>query len=150
MERGDRHRRVGGPVGHRGRHRVDVLADQEGAGALDEEDDVDGGAVEGLVGVHGVQDGGLGGGGVAGDGGGPQDDLGAGLPGGGRDGLVVGGDDHVGDVPGGPALAHGARHQGTPPTGARFFAGTPLEPPRAGITASTRRTVGGRDMGSAP
>lgn len=29
---------------------------------------------------------------------------------------------------------------GTPPTGRRFLAGTPLEPPRAGITASTRRT----------
>ncbi|MDF3149155.1 hypothetical protein [Streptomyces sp. T21Q-yed] len=29
---------------------------------------------------------------------------------------------------------------GTPPTGMRFFAGTPLEPPRAGITASTRGT----------
>ncbi len=41
----------------------------------------------------------------------PQHDLGAGLAGGGGDGLVVGGDHDVGHETGGPALAHRAGHQ---------------------------------------
>ncbi|GDY63297.1 hypothetical protein SAV14893_026900 [Streptomyces avermitilis] len=90
---------------------VHVLADDEGAGALHQQDHVDRRAVQGLMGVHGVQDGGLGGGGVAGDGGGPQHDLGAGLAGRGGDGVVVRGDDDVRDEPGRPALADGAGHQ---------------------------------------
>lgn len=90
---------------------VDVLADDEGAGALHEEYGVDDGAVQRLVGVHGVQDGGLGGGGVAGDGGGAQHDLRACLAGGGGDRLVVGGDDDVRHEPGRDTLAHRAGHQ---------------------------------------
>ena len=121
---------------------VQVLAGEERAGALHEQEHVDGTAVHGLVRVRGVQDGGLAGGGVAGDVGGPLDDLGAGGAGGVGDRAVVGGD----DARRSPCRA--ARHSrtaratsGTPPTRARFLPGTPLEPPRAGITASTAGAV---------
>ncbi len=105
---------------------VDVLADDEGAGALHEQDHVDGRAVQRLVGVHGVQDGGLGGRGVTGDGGGPQHDLGAGLAGGGGDGLVVGGDHDIGHQPAGAALAHGAGHQRYAADGGEVLGGDAL------------------------
>src|SRR5690606_5951276 len=111
VERGDGDGRVGAVLDHRGGDRVDVLAAQERAGALHEQHHVHRGAVRGLVGVQGVQDGRLGGGGVAGEGGGPWDDLRAGLPGHVGDVPVVGGDDDVRDVPGGPAGAHRAGHQ---------------------------------------
>src|SRR5690606_30333251 len=70
-----------------------------------------GGAGRGFEGGQGGQVGCLGGGVVAGEGGGPRDDLRAGLPGHVGDVPVVGGDDDVRDVPGGPAGAHRAGHQ---------------------------------------
>lgn len=68
MERGDGDGRVGAFPGDRGGDAVDVLAGDEGAGALDEQHHVHGLAVLRLVAVQRVQDGGLAGRGVARDG----------------------------------------------------------------------------------
>ncbi len=97
------------------------------------------------VGVQGVQDGGLGGGGVTGDGGGAQYDLGARLAGGGGDRLVVGGDHDVRDEPRRPALAHRAGHQRHSADREEVLGGDALEPPRAGITASAPGAPAPRD-----
>lgn len=126
VERGHGHRRVGAALGDRGGHPVDVLPGEEGAGALHEQDDVHAGAVQRLVGVQGVQHGRLGGGGVPGEVRGPQHDLGARLPRGLGDGRVVGGDDHVRDVPGGAALPYGAGHQGHAADGGEVLGGDAL------------------------
>ncbi len=111
VERGDGQGRVGALVEDRAGHPVDVLPDEEGAGALHQQDDVDPPPVQRLVRVQGVQDGRLGGGRVAGYRGGPQHHLGTGPACRRGGGAVVGGHHHVGHQPGGPALAHGARHQ---------------------------------------
>ncbi|GFN06592.1 hypothetical protein Smic_51480 [Streptomyces microflavus] len=120
VERGDGDGRVGALVGHRPGDPVDVLAGDERAGALDEEDHVDGAGALGLVRVQRVQDGRLAGGGVARDGGGALHavqpvggaEVGGGGAGGLRDGGVVGGDDDVGDLGGAERGADGTGHQG--------------------------------------
>lgn len=126
VERGDGEGGVGAVFDEGAGHAVDVLAEDERAGALDQEDDVDRGAVQGLVGVQGVQDGGLRGGGVARDGGGAEHDLGAGLAGRGGDGVVVGGDDDVGHQPGGEALTDRAGHQRNAADGGEVLRGDAL------------------------
>ncbi|MDF9806163.1 hypothetical protein M2436_004710 [Streptomyces sp. HB372] len=120
VERGDRDSRVRALVGHRPGDAVDVLAGDERAGALDEEDHVDGPGALGLVDVHRVQHGRFAGGRVARDGGGALDavqpvggpQVGGGAPGGLGDRPVVGGDDDVGDLGGAERGADGAGDQG--------------------------------------
>lgn len=126
VERGHGQGGVGAVFHDRAGDTVDVLAEDERAGALDEHHDVDSGTVERLVGVHRVEDGRLGGRGVARDGGGAQDDLGPGLPARGGDGVVVGGDDDVGHQPGGEALAHRAGHQRNAADGGQVLRGDAL------------------------
>jgi len=112
---------------------VDLLAGDEGAGALHEQDDVHGrAAVRGLVGVHRVQDGSFAGRGVARDVGGAQYDLGAGGAGDLGDRGVVGRYDDVGDVPRRHAFADGAGDQRDTPDRCQVLSGHALGAPAGG------------------
>ncbi len=146
------HEAVEGRGGERGvraavhdgpRDPVDVGGEEEGARALDEEDGVGRGAVPLLVRVERVQDRGLAARQVARQLGGPAHDAGPGLAGRAGDRRVVGRDVHVGDVPGGQALAHGADDERDAADGREVLRGHALGASPGGDDGEDTRGHGG-------
>lgn len=147
VEGGHGHGRVSAVLHDRGGHAVDVLGGDERAGALDEQHHVRAASGHRLVGVHRVQDRGLAGRGVPGDGGRAQDDLGAGGAGRVGDGGIVGGDHDVGDEPGLAAGLHGAGDQRHAPDRGEVLAGYALRAAAGGNDGQHRWHGGSLRLG---